>query len=155
MIARVRFALAALLVAACTPGGAAISGGSGGGANVTVIDVNLTLNAQVKTPYGQSAGYKPAITSVAVGSMIQFTNTDGFAHTATEVPGKPTSFPTAYPFTIAAETQSGHSLSGGFSSGAMPAGGSSQLIAVDKPGTYLYGCFFHYLAPMRGAIVAH
>ena len=27
-------------------------------------------------------------------------------------------------------------------------------VLADKPGTYLYGCFFHYTAPMRGAIIA-
>jgi plastocyanin len=45
-------------------------------------------------------------------------------------------------------------VSGGFSSGAMQAGSSSQSITVDRAGTYLFGCFFHYGAPMRGAIVA-
>jgi plastocyanin len=31
---------------------------------------------------------------------------------------------------------------------------ASQTILADKPGTYLYGCYFHYSAPMRGAIIA-
>jgi plastocyanin len=36
----------------------------------------------------------------------------------------------------------------------MQAGSGSQTVAADKAGTYLYGCFYHYGAPMRGAIVA-
>ncbi len=146
--------LVAVALAACTPGGAAISGGGGGGANVTTIDVNLTLNQPVNTQYGRSGGMAPPITTVAVGSMIRFTNTDGFAHTATLLPGSPSTFPATSPLGISATTQSGTSLSGGFSSGAMQAGTASQLINVDRAGTYLFGCFFHYGAPMRGAIVA-
>lgn len=145
----------ALAVAACTPNGIGTSGGGGGGGGgVThVVDVNLTLNLPVSTPYGQSGGMKPPITMAKVGDSIKFVNTDGFAHTSTSIP-KATMFPAASPFGISALTQSGNTLSGGWSSGAMQAGSGSQIVSVDKPGTYLYGCFFHYPAPMRGAIVA-
>jgi len=144
----------ALALAACTPGGAAAIGG-GGGANVTTIDVNLTLSQPVSTPYGQSGGMTPPITTVAVGSQIQFTNTDGFAHTASLLPGSPKTFPSGSPLTGAATTLFGTTISTpNWTSGAMQAGASSQVITVDKPGTYLYGCFFHFAAPMKGAIVA-
>ncbi|HEY1656575.1 MAG TPA: plastocyanin/azurin family copper-binding protein [Candidatus Tumulicola sp.] len=145
---------AAFLLAACTPNGVGVStssGGGGGGQTVT-IDVNLTLNLPVQTPYGQSGGMKPPVTTVHVGDSIVFNNSDGFAHTATAIPGA-TKFPAGSPFDQGATTQSGSTLSGGWSSGAMQAGSSSQTVKADKAGTYLFGCYFHYGAPMRGAIV--
>lgn len=153
-----RFAVcaAACLIAGCTPNGLGVSGSSGGSVisgTAHLVDVNLTLNLPVSTPYGKSGGMKPPVTMVHVGDTLHFVNTDGFAHTATEILGA-TSFPNASPFTVAALTQTGATLSGGFTSGAMQPGSGSQTIAVDKAGTYLFGCFFHYGAPMRGAIVA-
>jgi plastocyanin len=115
--------------------------------------VNLTLNTQKPTQYGLSAGYSPSVTTVAVGSQIHFTNTDSFTHTATLIPNV-TQFPTGSPFGQGALTQQGNNLSGGFSSGALLAGSSSQSITVDRAGTYFFGCFFHYGANMRGVIVA-
>ncbi|MEO6834966.1 MAG: plastocyanin/azurin family copper-binding protein [Candidatus Tumulicola sp.] len=158
-MSRVRWILiasaTAALLSACTPNGIGSSGsGAGGGGGVShTIDVNLTLNQPVSTPYGESGGMKPPVTNVKVGDSIHFVNSDGFAHTATSIPNAK-KFPPASPFGVGALTQSGKSLSGGWSSGAMQAASGSQTIAVDKPGTYLFGCFFHYGAPMRGAIVA-
>ena len=147
-----------LALAACTPNGTGTASGGGGSGGVThTIDVNLTLNSPVSTPYGQSGAYKPAVLTVAVGDSIVFKNSDGFAHTSTSIPPAKTSgetkFPSAYPFSSAALTQSGTTLSGGWSSGSIAAGATSQTLLADKPGTYLYGCFFHYGSPMRGAIV--
>lgn len=142
--------VALVLLAACTAGGIPTSSGGGGG---TVIAINLTLSVPVKTPYGESGGYKPAITNVPVGSSISFTNTDSFPHTATSILGA-TQFPPGHKFGNQALTQSGTTLSGGFTTGALQAGTSSQSILVDTAGTYLFGCFFHYGAPMRAAIVA-
>jgi plastocyanin len=144
-----------LALVACTPNGiTASSGGGGTGSGKTVtIDVNLTLNLPVQTPYGQSGGMKPPVTMVSVGDSIVFNNSDGFAHTATSIP-KATKFPAGSPFNQGATTQSGSTLSGGWTSGAMQAGSSSQRVLADKAGTYLFGCYFHYGAPMRGAIVA-
>ncbi len=140
----------ALLLAACTAGGTPTSSGGGGG---ITINVSLTQFGQTPTPYGTSLGYSPAVTNVSVGSQIHFVNVDSFAHTATGIPGA-TTFPSGSPFNEGALTQKGTTLSGGFSSGALQAGGSSQTITADRPGTYLFGCFFHYGAGMRGAIVA-
>jgi plastocyanin len=140
----------ALLLAACTAGGIpTASGGSGG----TTINISLTQYAPVQTPYGQSGGYSPPITNVAVGTQIHFVNVDSFAHTATEITGA-TSFPSGSPFNAGALQQHGSTVSGGFSSGALQPNASSQSITVDQSGTYLFGCFFHYGAPMRAAIVA-
>jgi len=140
----------ALALAACTAGG--IPSSSGGSGGVTV-DVSLTQFGPTHTPYGESGGYSPAITVVSVGTQLHFTNVDNFCcHTATEIPGA-TTFPSGSPFNAGALQQHGTTLSGGFSSGAMQPGASSQTITADQPGTYLFGCFFHYGAPMRAAIV--
>jgi plastocyanin len=147
--------LLSLALAACTPNGITAASSGGGTAPSSknfVIDVNLTLNQPVKTPYGESGGMKPPVTIAHVGDTITFTNSDGFAHTATSIPDA-AKFPAGSPFGQGALTQSGTTLSGGWSSGAMQAGSSSQTLKADKKGLYLFGCFFHYGAPMRGAIV--
>ena len=146
-----RFAFAAsFLLAACTAGGVPSSSGGGGG---VTINVSLTQFGQTQTPYGTSLGYSPAVTTVSVGTQIHFVNVDSFAHTATGIPGA-TTFPGTSPFKAGALQQSGTTLSGGFSSGALQPNGSSQNVTADRPGTYLFGCFFHYGAGMRAAIVA-
>lgn len=141
---------ALILLAACTAGGIPSSSGGGGG---TLINVDLTEFAPTSTPYGESGGYSPPVTTVPVGTEIHFMNTDSFNHTATEIPNA-TTFPSGSPFGISALTQKGTTLSGGFTSGALSPTSSSQNILADRAGTYLFGCFFHYGAPMRAAIVA-
>ena len=140
-----------MLLAACTAGGIPTSSGGSGG---VTIDINLTLSQPVQTPYGLSGGFTPAITTIPVGSQFHFTNTDSFAHTGSYLGSQFTQFPAGSPLTQKATTQFGSTLSGGFSSGALQAGTSSQTITADRAGTYLFGCFFHYGAPMRGAIIA-
>jgi plastocyanin len=135
-------------LAGCTPGGSfAASGGSAGG-SVTTVDVNLTLHAD---------GFSPDTVTVPVGSTIRFFNSDSFAHTATLIPGA-TSFPVNRPFDASATSQIPKNapaiLSQPWSSGALQPSTASQNISVDAPGTYLYGCYFHYSAPMRGTIIA-
>jgi len=139
-----------VVLTACTPGG--MTPPSGGSA-VTTIDVNLTQHASVSTSAGTAGGYSPIPLTVAVGSTIRFMNSDSFSHTATLIPNA-TTFPNGSPFTVAAQTQSGTAISQSWSSGTLVAGSSSQSIVIDKAGTYLYGCFFHYGSPMRGMIVA-
>jgi plastocyanin len=138
-------AILCLALSACTPGAVAPSAGSGGGGTgVTTIDVNLTMHPD---------GYAPDVTTVPVGSSIRFVNSDGFAHTATAIPNA-TSFPSGSPFSAAALTQSGTAISQSWSSGSLAAGAASQTILIDRAGTYLFGCFYHYGSPMRGTIVA-
>jgi len=149
-------AAATVILTACTPNGIGVAnGGGGGGGGVThTVDVNLTQNLPVSTPYGSSGGMKPPILNVKVGDTIVFHNSDSFMHTSTSVPAAAgTKFPAAGP-TGSALTQHGATLSGGWSSGVLQPGSSSQAVTADKAGTYLYGCFYHYPAPMRGAIVA-
>jgi plastocyanin len=138
-----RFAPLGVVVAltACTYGAPPAST-SGVGTNVVVVDVNLTV---------YPAGYAPPTLTVAVGTRIQFTNTDSFPHTATSIAAS--SFPASSPFDVSAETPEGAALSAPWGSGVLAAGGSSPVFVADRPGTYLYGCFFHYGHPMQGTIV--
>jgi plastocyanin len=145
--------LSLLLIAAlagCT-NGASPAGSASAVAATTTIDVSLTSAPMASTAYGSGGGFAPLVTTVALGSTIRFTNVDSFAHTATSLIG--TTFPAASPFVGSAQLTAGGTLSGGWSSGTLGAGTTSQTLIADKPGTYLYGCFFHYGAPMRGAIV--
>ncbi len=139
-----------LCAAACTPGASAPPAGGGGAA--TSVDVNLSAHAAAASPFGTVGGYAPAVTSVAVGTTIRFVNSDSFAHTATLIPGA--TFPSGSPFSSLAQNASGTPLSQPWSTGTLSAGAASQTFVADRAGTYLYGCFFHYGAPMRGAIVA-
>jgi plastocyanin len=115
------------------------------------VDVSLTASVVVATAYGSSGGFRPAVTTVPLGATLRFVNADSFAHTSTSLDGA--SFPDASPFGAAALHAGGATLSGGWTSGALAPGTASQTLLADKPGTYLYGCFFHYGAPMRAAIV--
>jgi plastocyanin len=149
--------LSLLLVAAlggCT-NGAPSAGASNAVAptstTTTTIDVSLTSFPSSATAYGTAGGYGALVTTVAVGSAVRFVNLDGFGHTATSLSG--TAFPAASPFDGSAQNAAGNTLSGAWSSGTLNAGAGSRTLVADKPGTYLYGCFFHYGAPMRGAIV--
>lgn len=157
MKARQTIFAAALLATACTPGGAGSSGSSGTvptTGNVVRINVSLTLYPQTQTPAGTALGYSPEVTDVNVGDSIVFVNEDDFANTATLIPND-TTYPSDSPFGVSATSKSGAALSQPWSSGALTqAGSSSQSIAVDKPGTYIYGCFYHYEGGMRGEIVA-
>lgn len=155
MVATRTIALAFIAsLTACTPGGMSASSTYGGvsGGNTAIVNVNLSAYPATAVSAGTAGGYSPATITVAVGSTLRFVNTDSFAHTASSV--NATTFPSGSPLTSAATTSSGATLSGGWSSGTLQAGQSSQLLTVDKAGTYLYGCFFHYGAPMRGEIVA-
>jgi len=142
---------ALIVLTACTNGGLPTAAAGSGG---QTVDVNLTLDGSSQTSAGMAGGYAPATTSVAVGTTLRFVNTDGFAHTATLIAGA-TTFPAGSPFTASAQTQSGTMISQNWSSGTLAAGASSQTLLIDHAGTYLFGCFFHYGAPMRAVIVAH
>ena len=144
-------AIALTILCGCTPG--ATPAPAGASAAATTVDINLTLYAPSSTSYGTAGGFAPVIATVAVGTTLRFLNTDGFAHTSTSLTGS--TFPPASPFGNGALQSFGGTLSGGWSSGSLPAGSSSQLLLADAAGTYLFGCFYHYAAPMRGAIVVH
>ncbi len=147
---RITSLLLVLGLAGCTPGAPPAGTGTAAAAT-TMIDVSLTSSTAVATAFGSAGGFSPSITTVALGSTVRFVNVDSFAHTASSFGGA--AFPAASPLGAAALTTSGATLSGGWTSGALGAGDASPVLVADKLGTYLYGCFFHYGAPMRGAIV--
>lgn len=149
-----RLALCAALLTACTPNGVLVTNGGGGNvANVTRINVSISAFGQVSTPAGPALGFSPEITNVTVGSGVQFVNVDNTSHTATAIAGA-TSFPAVSPFTFSATQPASAPISGKWSAGTMQAGTSSAVFAINQPGTYLYGCFFHYSGGMRGVIIA-
>jgi plastocyanin len=139
-----------LFLAACTPGAQSAGAGSAAAATTT-IDVSLTSFPVAATAYGSGAGYNPLVTTVAVGTTVRFRNVDSFAHTASSVSGA--AFPSSSPFGAGALNPAGDRLSTGWTSGTLAAGTASPALLADVPGTYLYGCFFHYDGHMRGAVV--
>lgn len=144
-------AIALVALAGCTYGAASATSGSSGAGTMT-IDISLSAHAATATDAGISGGYAPPTLPVPVGTRIQFVNSDSFAHTASLV-AVATRFPASSPLGASALTPSGTTLSAAWSSGNLTAGASSPVFVADSPGTYLYGCFYHYGAPMRGAIV--
>ena len=144
---------AALLNAACTPGAATAP--SGGGAPISgafVIHVSLLKFTPHSSQFGTVAGYDPNPATVPVGSIVQFVNDDNFAHTATSVGAS--GFPSGSPLSSSATAAQGGDLSAaGWSSGNLLGGGFSRGFTASVPGTYYYGCFYHYGTPMRGVIV--
>lgn len=144
--------LCALALDACTPGADHPLPNPTSAPATTTIDVNLTLHPAASIAAGSSGGFAPASAIVMLGSSVRFVNSDGFAHTATAL-GVSGTFPAASPLGTNALNQFGALLSQGWTSGTLQAGAASQSLLADQRGTYLYGCFFHYGAPMRAAIV--
>jgi plastocyanin len=145
-------ALAALTVLTACTGSAPPAGGTAAApSGATAIDVSLSGLTVVATPYGPSGGFTPALTTVALGASVRFVNVDNTAHTATSL--GTSAFPADPHFAASALSASGDRLSTGWSSGTLAPGAASPPLLADATGTYLYGCFFHYGAPMRAAIV--
>jgi len=117
----------------------------------TTIDISLTTSTVVATAYGSAGGFAPSVVTVALGSTVRFVNVDSFAHTSSSFAGA--SFPAGSPLGGGALTTFGNRLSTGWSSGNLAAGAASPPLLADQAGTYLFGCFYHYGAPMRGAIL--
>lgn len=144
-----------LALSGCTAGG--VNPAAGGGASVTsvtTIDVSIAAFALESTPLGDARGFSPEVTNVSVGSGVQFVNVDNTEHTATSIPGA-TAFPAVSPFGVSAlQPTANVGISGSWGAGGLEPGQTSQVFVVNKPGTYIYGCFFHYSGGMRGAIVA-
>jgi plastocyanin len=145
----------ALVCSGCTAGG--VNPTTGGGASVTsvtTIDVSIAAFALESTPLGDARGFSPEVTNVSVGSGVRFLNVDNTEHTATSIPGT-TVFPAESPFGVSALQQTANvGVGGSWGAGALEPGEMSQVFVVNQPGTYIYGCFFHYSGGMRGVIVA-
>lgn len=143
----------AALTASCTAGGISPSATSAAAASVTTIRVSIAAFGRQSTPGGPGLGFSPEVATVSVGSGVRFVNVDNTSHTATAIPGA-TTFPAISPFDFAATQPASAPVSGAWSAGTLQAGASSAVFVVNQPGTYLFGCFFHYSGGMRGAIVA-
>lgn len=141
-----------VLISACTPGASGSSTSGPVAGPVVTIDVNLTMNPPTSSSQGLCGGYRLAVTTVSAGTALRFVNSDSFAHTASSLDSA-TTFPASSPLGVSALQQNGGTLSQSWSTGALQPGAMSQVIIADKPGTYLYGCFYHYGSPMRAVII--
>lgn len=139
------------MLVACTPGAPPPPGGSQALApGAIVIQVSLIKYPPQQTQFGTVAGYNNANLTVHVGAVIQFHNQDSFTHTASSL--GTSGFPPNGP-AFKARTRSGSDLSqANWSSGDLQPDAYSQPIHATTPGTYYYGCYFHYNTPMRGVI---
>lgn len=117
--------------------------------------VNLSLTRYTKITHesaGDSVGTSPAIVHVHVGDSIVFVNNDTDAHhTATGLTGA-TRFSEPR-WTQAVLKQFGSIGAQPWSSGDLAPGSGSAPMVASTAGTFLYGCFFHYSAGMRGEII--
>ncbi|MDQ2817979.1 MAG: hypothetical protein M3T49_07195 [Candidatus Eremiobacteraeota bacterium] len=141
-----------LCLMACTPNAPSGSGQLlGMTAGASVVEVSLLQFAPSQTPYGTVGGYSPNVLIVPVGAIIQFHNRDSFSHTATLV--STTGF-TAAGISSAALSRAGTDISAPqWSTGQLNGSAYSQPLLASRPGTYFYGCFYHYGSPMRGVII--
>ena len=117
--------------------------------------IDLSLDRYAKIAHlaaGDSVGVAPATLTVHVGDAIVFVNDDPSAHhTATGLPGANRfSEPRWSDAVLKPLGAIGPSL---WSTGDLAPGAKSAPMLASVAGTYLYGCFFHYSAGMRGAIV--
>ena len=139
----------------CTAGGVyASAGGAGSVTSVTTVDVSIAAFGAQTTLAGSARGFSPAAITIPVGSGVRFVNVDNTTHTVTAIPGAST-FPSISPFSASALQPGATSeLSGVWGAGVLQPGAASGVFVANTPGTYLYGCFFHYSGGMRGVIIA-
>ncbi len=123
------------------------------GAQDAVVRLSLTHNTTiVHVKAGDMVGSAPQILRVHVGDRVVFANDDPKAdHTATGLPGS--AFVDDPHWSDASLKAYGQIGDDAWSSGDLAPGKRSPPLPVSKAGTYLYGCFFHYSAGMRGEII--
>ena len=143
-----RGALAAVVAIAFFLGGHAVA------ANAPA-PISLSLDRHTKIAHlaaGDSVGVAPPALTVRVGDAVVFVNDDASAHhTATGLPGATRfSEPRWSDAVLKPLGTIGPKL---WSTGDLAPGATSAPIVASAPGTYLYGCFFHYSAGVRGTIV--
>ena len=135
--------------AACTPGAVSAPTGAGISSKAVIVHVSLLKFAKKSSPYGEVAGYNPNVLTVPHGSTVQFVNDDNFSHTASSVGTN--GFPLNPTLNL---NQSGTDLAdANWSTGSLQGNATSQIFTTNTPGTYYFGCFYHYATPMRGVIV--
>jgi len=149
MVGRSIFALATLVLTTLTAASTPPS------ASAPVVQITLSLDRYTKVAHiaaGDSVGVSPSVVTVHVGDAIEFINADASAHhTATGLPGA-TRFSEPR-WTAASLKPTGSLAPTAWSTGDLAPGAKSAPMVASTPGTFLYGCFFHYSAGMRGEII--
>lgn len=118
-----------------------------------IVHIGFQFGEFTDPVYGPVNFYSPfssgtaQVVKVASGSPVQFENDDQFSTTHT-ASGLGTSFPKQFD-NKSGQTQAGSILDGSltWSTGALTPGSRSQVLTVGPPGTYYFGCFFHYSVP--------
>lgn len=117
--------------------------------------VHLSLDRYSKITHlsaGDSVGISPAVVTVHAGDSIVFINDDAVAHhTATGLAGAAKFVEPRW--TPAMLKPVGDIGSQPWSSGDLAPGARSAPLVASTPGTFVYGCFFHYSTGMRGVII--
>lgn len=124
-------------------------------AATTPAAVHLSIDRYSKITHisaGDSVGLAPALLTVHVGDSIIFENDDPVAHHTATGLGAATRFGEPR-WTQAVLKPFGDIGAQPWSSGDLAPGARSAPITATTPGTFLYGCFFHYSAGMRGEII--
>ena len=141
-------AVVAAALAVLTP----LGGSRAAGAPVQIM---LSLDRYTKVAHlgaGDSVGVSSPSVTVHVGDVIVFVNSDASAHhTATGLPGA-TRFSEPR-WSDAVLKPLGSIGSNLWSTGDLAPGARSAPMVASSAGTFLYGCFFHYSAGMRGEII--
>lgn len=150
-----RFWLASLLgtivLAGCTPGAPGAPNSGQQAAAGVLVGESIFKYGQTSSQFGAVGGFNPELIVVARGTTLQFHNEDSFNHTASRI--NSASFPGGNPIPNAALKSSGTDVANpAWSSGVLTGGAFSQVLTTNSPGTYLFGCFYHYPI-MRGAII--
>ena len=123
-----------------------------------VVYLNFSF-ARANSTYGTLAFYAPIasataaepITAVA-GSHLLFINSDTSPHTASGLgsAGFPASFTNANGPAASGSTVDASA----WSTGTLSPGGTSTPFTLGPPGTYYFGCYYHYSLPMQDVIVS-
>lgn len=143
--------LAALALAACTPGAQSVPPANSAAPSAVIVGVSLLKYGLMSSQFGSVGGFNPALVVVAHGSTVQFHNEDGFDHTGSRI--NTPAFPSGNPLPISALNPSGMDVSQlSWSSGALTGGSYSKPFTATSVGTFLFGCQIHYPL-MRGAII--
>jgi plastocyanin len=119
----------------------------------TQIHLSLDRYASIAhLPAGDSVGVAPPVVTVHVGDAVVFVNDDASAHhTATGLPGADRFSEPRW--SAAVLKPLGTIGPNPWSTGDLAPGAKSAPMLTNVAGTFLYGCFFHYSAGMRGTIV--
>ncbi len=153
-------------VAACTNGGGLGSIGGGGGApsplpsgGIGVAIPTGKMGVEVDPVWGQVAGYTQEQTSQVLafppGTKVKIKNfsstTPHTFNVVAEASAPPANFPPSPSLTLSARGNG--VLGSGYASGIINPG-KAVTVTLSNPGTYLFGCAFHYIytTDMRGVI---